>query len=254
MINTQIINGKVYWIKECPSCGTDMPYSTKSNYYSSRKKQKRCRSCANPMKKPEVAAKFLGDKNPSKRKKFREWLSINNPMNCPEIKEKQKTACNNPVRREAIRNRMLLSNHWKTPEGIEKRTNTYTKRLSEGKYTIKNNWKTGFYVKDNGEQEWYDSSYELKRMKWYDENRISWTKKHKIRIPYISENGLKTYYVPDFFVNGNTIEEIKGWIKSVDIKKATVAIEFCKEKGWNYNFLLGPDHTKKEELSYGCQS
>ena len=40
----------------------------------------------------------------------------------------------------------------------------------------------------------------------------------------------------------------------MDIKKAKIAIEFCKKGGWNYNFLLGKDHIKKEELSYAYKS
>lgn len=240
----------MHWIHICPECGNDMPYSKKGNFYTARKKQKRCRSCANPMKKPEVSSKFLGEKNPSKRKEFREWMSENNPMRKSEVREKQKMACNDPKRREAIRARMLKNNPWKTKEGIEKRTDTYTKRLAEGKYTIKNNWKTGFYQRKNGESEWYDSSYELKRMEWYDDNDVKWTKKHKIRIPYTNTSGQKTYYVPDFFINENTIEEIKGWVKDADIQKAKIAIEFCKIRGWNYNFLLGKENNRDEKLSY----
>ena len=75
-------------------------------------------------------------------------------------------------------------------------------------------------------------------------------KKHKIRIPYISSNGIKTYYVPDFFVNENTIEEIKGWIKDADIIKAKIAVDFCKNRGWNYHLYVGKELKLLSELSY----
>lgn len=249
-IPIKIINNIEYYIHYCPTCNNEMPYNRKSNFYHSRKIGKRCQSCANPMKKPEIAQKFKGELNPSKRPEFRKWMSENNPMYDLDVIKKHKNSCNNPARRENIRQRMLKNNPWKDPKIIEKRTETYTKRLSEGKYNIKNNWKTGYYIRKNGNKEWYDSSYELIKMKEYDKNNIEWTKKHKIRIPYISNNGLKTYYVPDFFINSNTIEEVKGWIKENDIIKAKVAIDFCKNKKWNYKFYVGKELILNNELSY----
>jgi len=251
-IPTKVINERIYWIHYCPQCNKEMPYSGKSNFYRSRKFKRRCQSCANPMKNPEISKKFLGDLNPSKRKSFRDWMSKNNPMYEADIIKKHKIACNKSERRNAIRQHMISHNPSKIPGVIEKRIDTYTKRLAAGLYTIKNNWKTGYYTRKNGEKEWYDSSYELKKMEEYDINGIQWTKKHKIRIPYVNKNGMKTYYVPDFFINGNTIEEIKGWIKDTDVVKAHEAIEFCKHSGWNYRFLVGKDMKLNTSLSYEC--
>lgn len=249
-IHTKIIDEKIYYIHYCIECNNEMPYSQKCNFYHSKKIGKRCQSCANPMKKPEIAAKFKGDLNPSKRKEFRKWMSNNNPMYRKEVIKKHKIACNEPLRRENIKQRMLKNNPCKDPKIIEKRTNTYTKKLAEGLYTIKNNWKTGYYNRINGLKEWYDSSYELKKMEEYDKLKINWTKKHKIRIPYINLQGMKTYYVPDFFINENTIEEIKGWMKPNDEIKALVAINFCKNKKWSYHLYIGKELKLSPKYSY----
>ena len=134
---------------------------------------------------------------------------------------------------------------------IEKRIDSYTKNLSEGKYTINSNrWKTGYYTSTiTGKKEWYDSSLELSRMKHYDSLGIKWTKKHGIRIPYINSEGTNTYYVPDFYLEDlKTIEETKGWMQQDVILKAKIAIDYCKTKGLQYNFFLGMNFEKKEEL------
>ena len=106
----------------------------------------------------------------------------------------------------------------------------------------------------NGEKEWYDSSYELKKMKQLDDSGINWTKKHGIRIPYVNKKGIKTYYVPDFLVGCNSIQEIKGWIKENDEFKANLGIEYCRNRGWSYKFYLGENLEYKKELSYECIS
>lgn len=142
-----------------------------------------------------------------------------------------------------------VDNPHKNKKIIEKSINTYTEKLASGKITIKNNWKTGYYIKTDGSKEWFDSSLEEKRMKYYDKNDLIWTKKHKIRIPYINENGINTYYVPDFLINNNIIEEVKGWLKKDDIIKAKIAKKYCKENNLKYNFLLGNDFNIIQELS-----
>jgi rRNA-processing protein FCF1 len=87
-------------------------------------------------------------------------------------------------------------------------------------------------------------------MKQLDASNVMWTKKHKIRIPYINKRGLKTYYVPDFFIDGCIIEETKGWIKEGDLLKAKIAREYCKKNGYTYRFLLGDTLTEKREYGY----
>ena len=82
---------------------------------------------------------------------------------------------------------------------------------------------------------------------------IVWTKKHKIRIPYRSERGLETYYVPDFLIEddrGRFLVEVKGWKSSEVRVKAFVAIDFCKQRGMGYLLLLGKDREVCLDLSY----
>jgi hypothetical protein len=247
---TRLVDGKTYWINFCSQCSAEMPYSMRSNFYHSRKIKKRCRSCANPMKRTEVSNKFRGDLNPSRRPEFRKWMSENNPMYNEDVKKRHLKSVNVQSYKDIVGKNWRENNPSKNKVLLEKRIDTYTKRLAGGKYAIKNNWKTGYYTRLDGGEEWYDSSYELKKMKQLDISGISWTKKHGIRIPYVNKNGVKTYYVPDFLVGGNSIEEIKGWIKENDEFKAKLGIEYCRNRGWSYKFYLGENLEYKQELSY----
>lgn len=99
----------------------------------------------------------------------------------------------------------------------------------------------------------YDSSFELNKMLEFDSKDIYWTKKHKIRISYINENGLNSYYVPDFLIDDNynkSIVETKGWIKENDLLKIKAGIEFCKTNNMNYLFYLGSYDKLCEKHSY----
>lgn len=91
----------------------------------------------------------------------------------------------------------------------EKRSQTISKLISEGKIELKSkHFKTGWY-KDF----YYASSYELEAMKFFDELGLEWTNKHKIRLSYISATGTNKMYVPDFLVNINNhdyVMEMKG--------------------------------------------
>lgn len=66
-----------------------------------------------------------------------------------------------------------------------------------------------YYSKLNKEWFYYDSSYELLRMKQLDLYQLPWTKKHGIKIPYFDKNGISHYYIPDFLINNKIIEEVK---------------------------------------------
>jgi hypothetical protein len=194
--------------------------------------------------------KKYGENNPAKRSDVRKKISKNNPMHNIKYAEKARVNRINVGYENTIK---VLKNRWDDKKLLEKRVKTYCENLSEGKIKLKNNWKCGNYVRKNGNIEWFDSSYEEIRMKFFDDNNITWTKKHGIRIPYINEKGLNTYYVPDFKIvedNNIIIEEVKGWIKKNDILKAYVGIEYCKENHYEYRFLLGEDLKYVEELSH----
>ena len=192
----------------------------------------------------KVENRLYGDKNPSKREDVRKKISDNNPMKNSEHRKK----CVENRRLAGYEKTILLNKTlWNDKKLLERRIETYCANLSNGKMILKNNWKTGYYHKKDGTKEWFDSSYEEKRMIYYDQNNIEWTKKHGIKIPYISDKGVNTFYVPDFLITigGNKIiEEVKGWVKIGDVIKAEIAIEYCKINNLQYRFFLGKNLIK----------
>lgn len=196
----------------------------------------------------------VGDLNPAKRESVRALISLNNPMKNCEVRSRQTSACRTDSERQRRSTFMHEHSCQYDPKVVARRVDTYTRRLAEGRYHLKNNWKTGFYDRKDGLREWYDSSYELDRMKYYDAEGVVWTKKHKIRMAYVSADGRPTFYVPDFLVvmadGQHIIDEIKGWVKESDVLKAKVAIEFCHLRGWLYRFFLGKEMILQPELSH----
>lgn len=134
-------------------------------------------------------------------------------------------------------------------DAIKRRINTYCERLARGDYHISNCFMTGYFVKKNGETEWYDSSLELKRMEELEDGNYTWTKKHKIRIPYINNKGRETFYIPDFLIDNMIIEEIKGWNRPNTILKVAAALKYCLENNLKYHFKLGVKLDLIPELS-----
>jgi hypothetical protein len=113
-----------------------------------------------------------------------------------------------------------------------------TGRLKPGE---NKSFKHGIYHRNNGDVEYYRSSYELIRMQELDNDVdvISWTTKHGIKIPY-DDNGIAGMYIPDFlisYIDGKTIlEEVKGWISDVEKheKKVYAAKNWCKHLHYTY--------------------
>lgn len=99
----------------------------------------------------------------------------------------------------------------------QKLSKTRTERIANGTIVISNSrGLKGFYYSTKMKENFhYDSFWELARMKILDldDNVISYSKNHEIRIPYKINNQIRNY-VPDFYIeykNGNkVIEEIKG--------------------------------------------
>lgn len=104
-------------------------------------------------------------------------------------------------------------------------------------------YKKGYYIsiKDN-KKKWYDSSYELSRMKQLDidDNVKEWGK-NTIKIKYIGEDQKEHIYTPDLFIKYNNgievIEEIKGRMTKKDILKMEAAIPFLKSMNLQYKIL-----------------
>jgi len=214
--------------------------------------------------KSEKSIENMKNNNPSKKEDVKKKISENNVMKKQEYIDKiKKTKIERygddygkilyELTKKSMIDKYGEDNPSKIKEFLEKRTKTYCERLSNGDYKLKNNWKCGEYIRKNGEKEWYDSSFELNKMIEFEENCIIWTKKHKIRIPYINEKGLNTFYVPDFFIEINNIKSIvetKGYIKENDILKVKAGIDYCKINNYNYLFYLGSYNNLNLELSY----
>ena len=95
----------------------------------------------------------------------------------------------------------------------ESNSKTISNKIINGEIK-QNGWSNHSYYdfKNNGRQ-YYDSTYELERMKWLDKNGYIF-KKNPFRIPYFFE-GNQHYYIPDLLVidyeNSNIyVEEIKS--------------------------------------------
>jgi len=92
------------------------------------------------------------------------------------------------------------------------------------------------------------SSYELKRMKFLDNNNdvIYWTKNHGLNIEY-TLNGITRRYIPDFVVEWSdgrkTLEEVKGWVrnkKTFEAKNKS-AVKFANENEMSFRVLFFDD-------------
>jgi hypothetical protein len=100
----------------------------------------------------------------------------------------------------------------------------------------------GYYISTmTSKREYYQSSYELIRMKQLDNSGERWTKKHGIVIPYMNRNK-KQRYIPDFLVNNSIIEEVKPsvLINSVcfnNKEKIKYAKKFCKKNGYSFRII-----------------
>lgn len=101
---------------------------------------------------------------------------------------------------------------------------------------------SSYFSSKMNESFWAHSSLEYRIMQCLDENEnvISWTKQHQIRISY-SWSG-ERIYVPDFLVrtqNSTLLIEAKGYEFQPErcSAKADAAKIFCSEKGWIFRII-----------------
>lgn len=180
-----------------------------------------------------------------------------------------------PERRLDISRKIKES--WKSPERLKKHLDFLDRhRLTDGSFDFQdkefrnkiskanmerminnvehNVWagcESGYYqsLKTN-DNEYYQSSWELKAMKIFDsdDNVRYWTKKHKFIIEYMHNGYIKRYY-PDFFIEYNSnlvnILEVKGYIKDVDVfkLKCEAALRYFKPLNIDYriDFMLNSE-------------
>jgi dCMP deaminase len=144
----------------------------------------------------------------------------------------------------------------------EKETKKYCSRLCYKKgynedrqnFNSDSRYKKGYYISmRNGKKMWYDSSWELKRMKKLDndKNVIEWSK-NKLKIKYKGEDGNYHIYTPDLLViykdGTRVIEEIKGRMTTRDVLKMEYAIPFLKKMNIKYRLIQKIDIFEKNYI------
>lgn len=136
-----------------------------------------------------------------------------------------------------------------TEETKKRMSESKANKIAEGKINLKYPRGTAesFDTKNNN-TEFCDSFYEYVYMKFLDSQKnISWTKKHKIKIPYEFENKNK-FYVPDFLVeknNNKILIEIKGFEeKNKKLKKFETLKKYANENNFLYEILERSDIEK----------
>jgi len=92
-----------------------------------------------------------------------------------------------------------------------------------------------------GVPSWYDSEWEFLFAECCKEANISCIREH-FRVPYTDEQGKEHTYFPDFFVNGDTIVEVKGRLQKIDEFKSKACIKFAAARGLKFQML------KKDEF------
>ena len=181
-------------------------------------------------KNKQTKLKNHGDENYNNREKYKvtclDKFGYENPSYDPRIKK----IIGDKASKRLINN----------PELVDKMTTTGG--YINGKYT---STKTG-------EEHYYDSSWELKRMNHYDSNSdvVYWTRCRKV-VPYFDTIKLKDRnHFPDFRVEYNdgrvNVEEVKGQVTQNTVDKYKEAIKYFELLGWSY-IVLTLTSTHKNE-------
>ena len=132
----------------------------------------------------------------------------------------------------------------------------YKKDYNEARqdFNADSRYKKGYYISmNNNKKMWYDSSWELKRMKKLDEDKsiYEWSK-NKIKIKYKGEDNNYHIYTPDILIKYNDgtllIEEIKGRLTTKDILKIQSAIPFLEKMNIKYRLIQKVDIFEKNYI------
>lgn len=145
-----------------------------------------------------------------------------------------------------------------SPEAKEKAYENFLQSLETRTYGGWKGIKQGWYTSSKtNTQEYYSSSYELRRMIELDnDNNVKfWTKQHSFLVPYVLDGNTKKYK-PDFYIeydNRKCVEEIKGFIPKKDIaqycSKLNYATEYFSKLGIEY--LVNFKYKIKNEVICG---
>lgn len=116
-------------------------------------------------------------------------------------------------------------------------------------------YKGYYFSSKNYKRIWFDSSYELSRMKQLDEdiNVKSWDRATSIKIQYKRDDGSLHMYTPDFIVyydNKVVIEEVKGRFNENTIVKITAGRKWAEERKLEYKILCYNDILDIQNVEY----
>ncbi len=126
----------------------------------------------------------------------------------------------------------------------EERKRAWRQRISEAvsnaiarnsRFETLSRYKKGWYHTKQGNDEYYDSGWELEFMHKLSEfTTLTWTKNHRYVIHYTDVNHDLRRYVPDFLIESEQkkcVLELKGYVRDVDelARKSHVAKQFFDE-------------------------
>lgn len=216
------------------TCGDECRYKSVSNQSTGRKRSKnylliKCRTCG----KERSALRY---KNTDNDFCNRDCYDVYHKSTKIEVECKYEN-CKNVFTKYEKESQKYCSRKCYKMDYNEDRIN----------FNTNSHYKKGYYIslRDN-QRKWFDSFYELTRMKQLDmdDDVLEWSK-NKIKIPYIGEDKKEHIYTPDFLVkfkDGETaIEEIKGRMTPRDLLKMEAAIPFLKKMNIKYKIIQKQD-------------
>jgi len=169
-----------------------------------------------------------------------------------QFNKDRKILCKN-ARKYQIKNPMKGKHH--SDESKYKMSIIKSKHICDGTFNILSNnrgRKSRYYSIKNNCKFHSDSNLELLRMIQLDNDKdvLSWTKLHKIKIPYTYNGKLKNT-IPDFLIkmkNGiNIIEEVKGYITEKEIIKKISIENYCINNNYQFCFKTQKEMNKDGE-------
>ncbi len=200
---------KNLFTRNCPRCDRLIEYQTTKNCKRAIEKKSFCKNCA--MKKP----------NPLKG-------------TCRSEITKHKCRIGNLGKKRSVESRQKMSESRAT--GIANgtiKTNRFCKRSIY--FSTKSN---EIFYADSMLEKFYMTLLDA------DSNILTWTKRHKIKIPYIVENIIRNY-VPDFFItfknDSCAIHEVKGIEDDISRIKHKVLLEYCINNNFQQKWITTQD-------------
>lgn len=254
------------FVRVCLSCQREIVYKGKQAFERAETRKQECRSC------------FTKRNNPFRGKHFSEVskakLRASKIGKHPTLETRQKMSISHSgernhffgLRHTDVTKRMISEKSKERTQGsnnpffgkkhsIETRkrmSESRAKGIAEGRIPNTNGYgsKSWYVSSKTGEHVYCDSLLEKFRMLQLDVDPdvVSWTKKHGIRIPYVTDK--QRYYVPDFLITTSSgdqlLEEVKGRDLNAHAKHAALKT-YCNENGLNHRWI---DQTMLEQQGY----